>query len=130
MRGLAQEALGHAEAAQADYQMASRTAFANPDQPNASARAHYYRGVWMFRRKEFARAEDEFATALNQDPGADLRPDVAAWRHMAAVAAGGCGASAQKLEDALRTASGFFPRGEAGKLLEGCRGEPANVTRK
>ena len=110
VRGLARAGMGQAEAALADYQLASRMAFAHPDIPHAAALAHYYRGVWQFRRKDFARAEDEFASALNQDPGADLRADATGWRYMAAVAGGACEASGRKLEAALREASGFFPR--------------------
>ena len=130
VRGLARAGMGQAEGALADYQLAGRMAFAHPDTPHAGALAHYYRGVWQFRRGDFARAEDEFASALNQDPGADLRADATAWRYMAAVAGGACEASGRKLEAALREASGFFPRREAEKLLEGCRAAPSNVTRK
>lgn len=125
VRGLAKEAQGQAEPALADYQLASRTAFANPDAPHSAGEAHYYRGVWMYRRKDFTRAEDEFATALNQDPGAAVRPDVDAWRHLAAVATGTCGSEADRLATALRPASDFFPRREAEKLVQACR-EPLN----
>ncbi len=130
VRGLARAAMGQAEAALADYQLASRMAFAHPEVAHAAALARYYRGVWQFRRGDFARAEDEFASALNQDPGADLRADATGWRYMAAVAGGSCEASGRRLETALKEASGFFPRREAERLLEGCRAAPAQVTRK
>jgi tetratricopeptide (TPR) repeat protein len=130
VRGLARAGMGQAEAALTDYQLASRMALAHPDVPNSGALARYYRGVWQFRRGDFVRAEDEFASALNQDPGADLRADATGWRYMAAVAGGACEASSRKLEAALKEASGFFPRREAETLLEGCRAVPANVTRK
>ncbi len=130
VRGLARAALGQAEAALADYQLASRMAFAQPEVPHSAALARYYRGVWQFRRGDFARAEDEFASSLNQDPGADLRADATGWRYMAAVAGGSCEASGRRLETALKEASGFFPRRDAEKLLEGCRAAPANITRK
>lgn len=130
VRGLARAAMGQPEAALADYQLAARTAFAYPEEPHAGARAHYYRGVWQFRRGDFARAEDEFAAALNQDPGGDVRDDVLAWRHMTAVAGGACEASAPRLEAALARVSAFFPRAEAEKLADRCRGLPAHITHK
>jgi len=130
LRGLAREALGQPQAALEDYQLASRTAFAQPGQPFASGQAHFYRGVWYFRRRAWTQAEDEFASALNFDPGPGLRVDAAAWRSMAAVAAGSCDASAEALERALPQVSGFFPRPVAERFLEGCRAQPRNLSRK
>jgi tetratricopeptide (TPR) repeat protein len=128
MRALARQSLGEPEAALADYQLASRTAFANPELPSASSQAHYYRGVWHFRRKAYSQAEDEFSSALNAAPGPALKSDIVAWRQMAAVASGACGASSEGLRRAMDTASPFFPRGEAEGLLAGCGPAPANIS--
>ena len=47
----------------------------------ASGEAHLYRGVLLYRRKNFARAEGEFASALNFEIPDALRADARAWRH-------------------------------------------------
>jgi tetratricopeptide (TPR) repeat protein len=117
---LTRDALGQADAALADFQLASRSAFADPEQPFASGRAHFYRGVWLYRRKSYEQAEDEFSSALNFDPGPVVRADVSAWRQMAAVAGGSCQDAARHLREALPGVSGFFPRREAEGLLAGC----------
>ncbi|MFB3828365.1 MAG: hypothetical protein ACE15B_16470 [Bryobacteraceae bacterium] len=120
LRGRAREALGQAEAALADYQLASRLAFAHPDRPQANAQAHYYRGVWLFLRKSYSQAEDEFVAALNNGAG-PLVPDLTAWRYTAAVAGGACQASAANLEQALPAASPLAPKDEARRLLQACQ---------
>lgn len=127
-RGLARDALGQTEAALADYQLASRTAFANPGLSSASAQAHLYRGVWHFRRGAWTRAEDEFAGALNARPEPALRADIAAWRHLSAVAGGACESSAAELGRALSDVSGLFPREEAQARLAACARPPATIS--
>ena len=121
LRGRAKDAEGQTEAALADYNLASRNAFASAEDL-ASGEAHLYRGVMLYRRGEFEKAEDEFSNALNFDIPADQRPDAEAWRYMAAVAGGNCGASRERLERALETASPFFPKAEARTMAVNCTG--------
>jgi len=121
LRGRAREALGQADAAISDYQLASRLAFANPDRPDATALAHYYRGVWWLRRKSFSQAEDEFSAALNNTSNPGLRADLTAWRYLAAVNGGSCQSAAARLESALAGASDLFPKQEARESIEACR---------
>jgi tetratricopeptide (TPR) repeat protein len=118
-RARAEELQGQAEPALADFTLASRTAFANAENLK-SGEAHLYRGILFFRRKDFARAEDEFSSALNFEIPADLLPDAQAWRHMAAVAGGACGASRELLEDSLARVSALFPKQEARKIAAAC----------
>ena len=108
LRARAKELAGRKDAALADYNLASRTAFAAA-QDLASGEAHLYRGIVLFRRQDFARAEEEFASALNFEMTGALRPDARAWRHLAAVAGGSCGAARQSLDLALAAVSPFFP---------------------
>jgi tetratricopeptide (TPR) repeat protein len=119
LRARAKELAGQKDAALADYNLASRTAFAAA-QDLASGEAHLYRGIVLFRRKDFARAEDEFASALNFEMTGALLPDARAWRHLAAVAAGACGPARQSLSAALDAVSPFFPRDEARSLAAAC----------
>jgi TolA-binding protein len=102
-----------------DYELASRTAYAHVSVPGAGGQAHLYKGVALFRRGDYTRAEQEFASALNFDPGS-ATPDARAWWHMAAVATGACGESAQRLADGLAHVSDFFPRQEAEAMLRRC----------
>ena len=108
LRARAKELAGQKDAALADYNLASRTAFAAA-QDLASGEAHLYRGIVLFRRKDFARAEEEFASALNFEMTDALLPDARAWRHLSAVAAGSCGPARQSLSVALDAVSPFFP---------------------
>jgi len=110
---------GRADSALADYVLASRTAFASA-RDLASGEAHFYRGIAAYRRKEFARAEDEFSSALNFSIPDSLRADATAWRHLSAVAAGSCGASAGLLSRDLPSVSPFFPKREAASLMSAC----------
>ncbi|PWU12124.1 MAG: hypothetical protein C5B51_01205 [Terriglobia bacterium] len=119
LRARARELLGQTEQALADYSLASRTAFANAADL-ASGEAHLYRGVLMYRRKDYVHAEDEFSSALNFEIAAALRPDAAAWRHMAAVANGACAASRTLLEESLAHVSPYFPKDEARKVAANC----------
>ena len=75
LRARAKEASGQSEGALADYNLASRTAFAAA-QDLETGEAHLYRGIVLFRRKDYTRAEDEFASALNFEIPAGLRADV------------------------------------------------------
>jgi tetratricopeptide (TPR) repeat protein len=119
LRARAKELSGQKDAALADYNMASRTAFAAA-QDLASGEAHLYRGIVLFRRKDFVRAEEEFASALNFEMTDALLPDARAWRHLSAVAAGSCGPARQSLDLALTAVSPFFPRDEARSVAAAC----------
>ncbi len=118
-RARAKELAGHPDSALADYVLASRTAFASV-RDLASGEAHLYRGIAAYRRKEFARAEDEFSSALNFSIPDSLRTDATAWRHLSAVAAGSCGASAGLLSRDLPLVSPFFPKREAASRINAC----------
>ena len=119
LRARAEEKSGRSEQALTDYSLASRTALAGA-QDLASGEAHLYRGILLYRRKDFAHAENEFATALNFDISTTLRPDAVAWRHMAAVAGGSCGMSRESLESSLAAVSPYFPKDEARAIAGGC----------
>ena len=117
LRGLARERLGSDKAAQDDYNLASRVALT---EASKAGDAHHYRGIWLFRRGDYAHAESEFAASLNSGVDPAAQADVMAWWRMAAVARGECEASARYLRDSLATVSGFFPKGEAEDLLGKC----------
>jgi tetratricopeptide (TPR) repeat protein len=119
LRARAKEIAGQNDAALADYNLASRTAFANA-KDLASGEAHLYRGILLFRRKDYTHAEDEFSSALNFDISGAMRADAVAWRHLAAVAMGSCDASRQYLERSIAAASPYFPRTEARNLINAC----------
>ena len=119
LRARAEEVLGRMEAALSDYNLASRTAFAHA-KDNVSGEAHLYRGILFYRRKDFSHAEEEFASALNFDIPANLRPDAVAWRALAAVAGGACDASRLQLERALPAISPYFPAAEAQTAISAC----------
>jgi tetratricopeptide (TPR) repeat protein len=119
LRARAKELAGQEDAALADYNLASRTAFAAAVDL-ASGEAHLYRGIVLYRRQDFARAEEEFASALNFEMTGALRPDARAWRHLAGVAGGSCGAARQSLSLALATVSPFFPKDEARSRDSAC----------
>ena len=124
VRGRAKEATGQQEAALADYSLASRTAFAGAENLN-SGEAHLYRGVLYYRRKDYQRAEDEFASALNFNIPPSLRPDAEAWRYLAAVSAGSCESSRSSLARSLALVSPYFPKREASAAMAAC---PATTT--
>jgi tetratricopeptide (TPR) repeat protein len=124
LRARAKELSGQMEGALTDYNLASRNAFAAAKEL-ASGEAHLYRGILLFRRKDFPRAEDEFGSALNFEIPVGLRADAVAWRHMSAVAAGSCDTSRQYLERALETVTPYFPKDEARTLLTSCRATTA-----
>ncbi len=121
LRARAKDAAGQSEAALADYNLASRTAFANATDL-ASGEAHLYRGVLLFRRKQYRDAEDEFSSALNFSIAASMRADAIAWRRLSAVAEGSCDAGVRYLEEALPSASPYFPRQEARSFMSACHG--------
>ncbi|HUB83585.1 MAG TPA: tetratricopeptide repeat protein [Bryobacteraceae bacterium] len=124
LRGRAKELSGQLEPALADYNLASRAAFADAKEL-ASGEAHLYRGIVYYRRKDYPRAEAEFASALNFQIGAALRPDATAWRHLSAVASGSCGASRDYLERSLASVSPYFPKAEAQAVAARCPAAPA-----
>jgi tetratricopeptide (TPR) repeat protein len=119
LRARAKEAAGQADAALADYNLASRTAFA-AGAGQSSGEAHLYQGILLYQRKDWPRAEDEFAAALNFDIPAAMKSDAAAWRHLAAVASGSCGASRGYLERSLAEVSPDFPKDDARSALAAC----------
>lgn len=119
LRARAKEVAGQMDGALADYNLASRTAFASA-KDLASGEAHLYRGILLLRRKDYGHAEDEFSSALNFEISTGLRADAAAWRHLAAVANGSCAASRQLLERSLATVSPYFPKEEARALMAAC----------
>jgi tetratricopeptide (TPR) repeat protein len=118
-RARAEDLTGRTDAAIADYNLASRTAFAVA-KDLMSGEAHLYRGISLFRRKNYSQAEDEFASALNFGITGEMQHDAEAWRYMAAVAGGSCGSSRHLLEDSLAYASPFFPKQEARGLAAAC----------
>ena len=121
LRARAKELAGRMDEALADYNLASRTAFAAA-RDLASGEAHLYRGIVLYRRQDFAGAEEEFSSALNFEMTGALRPDARAWRHLAAMAAGSCGLARQSLNLALAAVSPFFPQAEARALASACGG--------
>jgi len=119
LRGLAKQQLGRQDDAIDDLNLASRAAFAKNGDAGA-AEAHVYRGISSYWRKEFQRAENEFESALNAGTAASWQSDARAWRHLAAVAGGACGASRSALERAMASVSPYFPRAEANAALAVC----------
>jgi tetratricopeptide (TPR) repeat protein len=119
LRARAHEILGQLDPAISDYNLASRTAFANA-RDLASGEAHLYRGILLYRRKDFSRAEDEFASALNFEIAQSLRADAQAWRHLAAVSGGACVASREALNRSLPAVSPYFPKDEARQAETAC----------
>jgi tetratricopeptide (TPR) repeat protein len=117
-RARAKEAAGQVDAAVADYSLASRNALAKGE--DQSGEAHLYRGISLYRRREYTAAEDEFTNALNFDISPAARADAVAWRRLSAVAGGSCDAGRRYLEEALPTASPYFPRDEAQKTIAAC----------
>jgi tetratricopeptide (TPR) repeat protein len=120
LRGRALDALARSQSALADYELAGRVALAAADAPSASGDAHFYRGVWLFRRMEYNAAEEEFAAALSVGPAASLKSDALAWWRMAAVAGGACQSSTALLESSLASVSDFFPGDQARDLVRAC----------
>ena len=119
LRARAKELAGQPDGAMADYNLASRAAFADASDL-ASGEAHLYRGILLYRRKDYVKAEEEFSSALNFEIPDSLRPDATAWRHLCAVASGSCGASRQFLEKSLPSVSPYFPKAEAEAMAAGC----------
>jgi len=119
LRARAKEAAARTDAAMADYSLASRTAFANAREL-ASGEGHLYRGILLYRRHEYDQAEDEFASALNFEIPDGLRGDAGAWRRLAAVAGGSCGASRDYLERSLAGVTPYFPKAEARTAIAAC----------
>jgi len=122
LRARAKETAGQAASASADYSLAARTAFAGAEDL-VSGEAHLYRGILLYRRREFPRAEDEFASALNAGVSSGMRPDAVAWRHLAAVAGGACGVSRKLLEESLALVSPYFPKADARSAAAACPGD-------
>jgi tetratricopeptide (TPR) repeat protein len=121
LRARAKEATGQTDAALTDYNLASRVSFAGA-KDLVSGEAHLYRGVLLYRRKDYARAEDEFISALNFEIPAGMRADAVAWRNLAAVAGGACAAAREQLQKAMASTSPYFPAREAQSLMRACPG--------
>jgi tetratricopeptide (TPR) repeat protein len=119
LRARAKELAGQTAAAFTDYNMAARTALANAPE-DVSGEGSVYRGILLYRRKEFSQAEDEFAAAATRGVPADLKADATAWRHLAAVASGACGSEREYLERSLATVSPYFPRDDARAAMTAC----------
>ena len=119
LRARAHELESRTDLALADYNLASRAAFASA-RDLASGEAHLYRGILFYRRQDFSRAENEFSSALNFNIAPDMQADAVAWRHLAAVAAGACQASREALGRALGTVSPYFPSQEAVSRMNAC----------
>jgi len=119
LRARARELSGNKDQALTDYNLASRSAFAASENL-ASGEAHLYRGIGLYRRGDFAAAEEEFASSLNFEMAQTLRPDARAWRHLAAVAQGSCGSAKDSLSQVLPEVSPYFPRDEARSLSAAC----------
>jgi tetratricopeptide (TPR) repeat protein len=133
LRARARELAGQDEAALTDYNLASRSAFA-ASQDLASGEAHLYRGIVLYHRKDFGRAEDEFSSALNFSIPPAYRGDAAAWRHLAAVSSGSCDTSRMNLERALASVSPYFPKDQARAQMAACLAttavrSPGNLSR-
>jgi tetratricopeptide (TPR) repeat protein len=118
-RARAQDAAGRTEAAIADYNLAARNALAKASDA-ASGEAHLYRGISLYRRKDFTKAEDEFSNALNFEISPAIRADAVAWRRLSAVAGGSCEVGRKYLEEALPSVSPYFPRDEARATMRSC----------
>jgi hypothetical protein len=119
LRGLTKQHLGRNDAAMEDLNLASRAAFAKNGDASA-AEAHLYRGISLYWRKEFMRAEDEFASAMNGGVAEPWQSDARAWRLLAAVAGGACGDSRRALESAMTSISPYFPKADARVAFAAC----------
>jgi tetratricopeptide (TPR) repeat protein len=129
LRGRARELGGQKDQALGDYNLASRTAFANA-KDLVSGEAHLYRGIMLYTRREFAQAEEEFSSALNFEIPAAIRSDAIAWRRLSAVAGGACLTAREYLSPSLAAVSPYFPKGEARAMLASCAaGTPNSATR-
>jgi tetratricopeptide (TPR) repeat protein len=118
-RALAHDAAGEKDAAIADYNLAARSALAKGGD-ESFGESHLYRGISLYRRKDYQQAEDEFTNALNFNIPESLRADAVAWRRLSAVASGSCEAARRDLEAAMPAASRFFPREEARSTISTC----------
>lgn len=119
LRGIARQRMGRDDASTEDFDLASRAALARRDTA-AAAEAHFYRGIVLYRRKEFVRAEEEFSSAMSADIKTEWRTDARAWRYLAAVAQGSCGASRENLSRAEASASPYFPKQQAASVMAAC----------
>ncbi len=126
LRGLTKERSGRGDPLE-DYDRAGRAAFAKEGSDAGIAEAHFYRGVLLYRRKEFVRAENEFSSALNADEATPWHADARAWRGLAAVAGGSCGASREYLQRSLSSVSPYFPKQEALAAFAACPATAASL---
>ena len=126
LRAVAKDRVGQGPSALEDYNLASRAAFARTGDA-AGEEAHLYRGILLYRRKEFQRAEEEFSTAVNAGGAEPWRADARSWRYLAAVAGGACGTSRDLLQRSLANASPYFPKQEAQTVSSACPVTSASV---
>lgn len=85
-RARTKDALGLRQAALADYELLGANAAGEPSESAAG----YYRGIVLFQRKDYKKAELEFASALAAPEGEIRRAEIAGWRNLAATADGKC----------------------------------------
>jgi tetratricopeptide (TPR) repeat protein len=120
LRARSKDALHLAVPAMNDYALAIQTARIENDSSWNAAQAHYYRGLLLYQAKDYPGAEGEFSQAMSGRMGDTGKPDVAAWKIMAAVAGGAC-QSIEQLETAAAAASNQFPKAAADSMIFDCR---------
>jgi tetratricopeptide (TPR) repeat protein len=121
LRARSKEALHLDIAAMEDYVLAAKTARANNESGWNVGLASYYRGLLLYRAKDYSHAEAEFSNALSGKLGEVPQPDVTAWWRLAGISARGCDGPLDPLESALKAASNQFPKAQANAILFGCR---------
>jgi tetratricopeptide (TPR) repeat protein len=126
LRARSKDALHLNKPAMADYALATQMARVDNDSSWNVAQAHYYRGLLLYEAKDYPGADAEFAPALSGRLGEIGKPDVAAWKAMAATAGGGCEAIDQ-LETAAAAASSQFPKAVATAIVFDCRVKQATT---
>ena len=126
LRGRSKDLLADAAGAMADYEAATRIAKQNSDTSWAVGQAYYYRGLRLYRDKQYSQAEVEFGNALGSALGEVPKAEAAAWRELSKAASGGCQAL-DALEASVRSTSDPFLSLEAKTLIFRCRLASANT---
>jgi len=120
LRARAKDLQGQPDAV-TDYARAAETADRTRDSSWAVGQAHYYRGLLLYRGKQFREAESAFRAAPKAGLGEIARAQVSAWQNLAAVAGGNCANAAELLEVSGQLAEGGFPVAEAQAVALGCQ---------